>query len=460
MDLDLYKQIVDGFDDALMVIGTDGKILLANDALVNLTGYSHNELAGAACTVLNCDGCSLILSKDSATWRQMLAEGYVRNKRSMMYKKDGSFFSVMEDATLLRNQQGDVIGVLERFSQPAEGDHPPAAVDVAGSDLIVDESFHGMIGQSSAMLQTYRLIERAAETHAPVIIYGDSGTGKELAARAIHQVGKRNDGPFIHFNCAALNESLLESELFGHVKGAFTGAYRHRKGRFEAAHGGDIFLDEIGDIPLSTQAKLLRVLETNQFERVGDHRPIDVDVRIISATNRNLQQLIQQGKFRHDLFFRINVIPIYLPPLKERKEDIHLLVKFFVEQLRASNNQHITGVSPNAMRFFMQYAWPGNVRELKSALSYAFVVAESGLIEMHHLPGHFQHPIEIQTDIEDVVVPTSEVIGSDEKRQLINALRQTHGNKTKAAKILGVHRMTVWNRMRKYNIHLKKDVIT
>ena len=460
MEHDLHKAIVNGFDDALMVIGTDGKILLVNDALVKLTGYSRNELVGAACTVLNCEGCGLILSKDEAAWHQMLTEGYVRAKRSMMYKKDGSFVSAIEDATLLRNQQGDIVGILERFSQSAEMIRDQAPLENNVYDFPVDEGFHGMIGQSSAMLQTYRLIERAAETHAPVIIYGESGTGKELAARAIHQVGKRNDGPFIHFNCAALNESLLESELFGHVKGAFTGAYRHRKGRFEAAHGGDIFLDEIGDIPLSTQAKLLRVLETNQFERVGDHRPIDVDVRIISATNRNLQQLIQQGKFRHDLFFRINVIPIYLPPLKERKEDLHLLVKHFVEQLRASNNKLITGVSPNAMRFFMQYAWPGNVRELKSALSYAFVVAESGLIEMHHLPGHFQHPMEIQTETEDVIVPANEVVGSDEKRQLINALRQTHGNKTKAAKILGVHRMTVWNRMRKYNIHLKKDVIT
>jgi transcriptional regulator with GAF, ATPase, and Fis domain len=283
---------------------------------------------------------------------------------------------------------------------------------------------------------------------------GESGTGKELVARAVHQLGRRREGPFVQLNCAALNEALLESELFGHVKGAFTGAIRHRQGRFEAANGGDIFLDEIGDIPLSIQVKLLRVLEAKQFERVGDHRPIWVDVRILAATNRDLEKLIADQVFRQDLFFRINVIPIQLPPLRDRPEDVPFLTSTFIKRLKSRTGKEINGLKPEAMELFMSYPWPGNVRELKSALEYAFVIQEKGLIGIEHLPPQMgkRSPEDRPAGMADASGPT------DEREALIEALRRAGGNQSQAARMLGISRVTVWNRMKKYGIDLNKVV--
>jgi len=313
-----------------------------------------------------------------------------------------------------------------------------------------------IVGQSKEMEEVFQLIEKVAGTSSSILITGESGTGKELVARAIHQLGRRREGPYIQLNCAALNESLLESELFGHVKGAFTGAYNHRLGRFEAASGGDLFLDEIGDVPLSTQVKLLRVLESKQFERVGDHRSISVDVRIITATNRDLHKLVNEGTYREDFFFRINVIPIYLPPLRERMDDIPLLVDTFIRQLSTKTGKPITGLSSEAMAKLMSYRWPGNVRELKSALEYAFVIAERGLIGPDQLPASiFDKQIQCPDGIEEAA-PVSAAL--DEKSTLIHALRKAHGNQSEAARLLGVSRVTVWHRMKRYGIDLKRIV--
>jgi len=292
---------------------------------------------------------------------------------------------------------------------------------------------------------------------------------KAAPARAIHQLGRRKDGPFVQLNCAALNEALLESELFGHIKGAFTGAYRHRPGRFEAANGGDIFLDEIGDIPMSIQVKLLWVLETKEVEHVGDDRRVSTDVRTITATNKNLEELIAQKKFREDLFFRINVFPIHLAPLRERSEDIPLLVDGFIRKLQAKTAKKISGLTPAAMERFMIYGWPGNIRELRSALEFAFVIADKGLIDLDQLPpkivrpqappaaaGPFLHQTAEQEHWAQAAVFSSRPGDSEEKRLLIEALRQSSGNQTQAARILGINRVTVWNRMKKYGIDLKK----
>ena len=256
----------------------------------------------------------------------------------------------------------------------------------------VDDGYQGILGQSPAMQRLFELIENVALSDAPVMIQGQSGTGKELVARAIHDVSLRRSKPFVKVNCAALNENLLESELFGHVKGAYTGADRSRAGRFETAHEGTIFLDEIGDIPLKTQVKLLRVLEEKEIERVGDHKSIPVDVRIISATNRDLDALIAQGVFREDLFFRINVFPLRCPALSERKEDIPMIVQNFIEQNMKKSGKKILGLTSEAMEKLMVYSWPGNVRELRNAIEYAFVLCSGGWIEAGHLPVKIVHP--------------------------------------------------------------------
>jgi transcriptional regulator with GAF, ATPase, and Fis domain len=346
-------------------------------------------------------------------------------------------------------------------------------VDQLSRQINESGGFHGILGQSTIMQKAFEVIQKAAQSDAPVIIYGESGTGKELVARAIHRSGRRKEGPYVQLNCAALNEALLESELFGHVKGAFTGAYRHRQGRFEAADGGDIFLDEIGDVPLSIQVKLLRVLESKQFERLGDHQPISADVRIITATNKNLEELIAQKRFREDFFFRINVFPIFLPPLRNRSEDVPLLVNTFINRLNASTGKNIGGLTPAAMQRFMEYRWPGNVRELKSALEFAFVIAEDGLIDLDQLPPNIAAagglPAQLEQSASDSLAgnpyrqapsPASLSPQNAEKKALIAALQQTHGNQTQAARLLGVNRVTVWNRMKKYGVDVKKILST
>jgi two-component system, NtrC family, response regulator HydG len=251
----------------------------------------------------------------------------------------------------------------------------------------------------------------------------------------------------VKVNCASLNESLLESELFGHVKGAFTGAYRSNIGRFEAARHGDIFLDEIGDLPITTQIKLLRVLEENVVERVGDNKPIDIDVRIISATNRDLNDLVEKGLFREDLFYRINVIPFIIPPLRERVDDIPILAESFFRRIKLKTGKNIKGLSNDAMRLLTAYPWPGNVRELRSVFEYAFVACQGDVIEPEHFPATL-----LQCRTAQPLRP--EYRRKKKKSRLIEALKRTRGNQTKAAEILGISRVTVWNQIKKYQIHM------
>jgi len=377
----------------------------------------------------------------------------------MVTRKDGTYVSAVKDAVVLKRDDGLALGGLEIYSDISELEEKNRKIQELSRLLNKNTMFNGMVGHSPSMQAVFQLIEKVSRSDSTVLISGESGTGKELVANAIHKLGKRENGPFVKLNCAALNESILESELFGHVKGAFTGAYRHRKGLFEEANGGEILLDEIGDIPLSIQVKLLRLLETKQFVRIGGNRPVNVDVRVIAATNRHLPDMVSKGLFREDLFFRINIVPINIPPLREREEDIPLLVSSFMDELCAHTNKKITGLHREVLDGFMQYNWPGNVRELKSALEYAFLVCESRLIDTNHLPPQFQHTKSPGADIPSATKQLSSLDDSTEKRELIEALRKTAGNQTQASKILGVHRMTVWNRMRKYGISLKGGIL-
>ena len=452
-----WEKIVNTMNDGLFVVGSDGRITMVNHALESLLGYKAHELVGRPCTMLYSDACEKTLKKNKGRcWCTLFETGKETRKRCLFMKKDGSYVRVLKNATILTDAKGVALGAVETITDISELERLDREVDRLARQLDSQDGLHGIIGKSVAMERVFQIVEKAARSEAPVAIYGESGTGKELVAQAIHKLGDRRKGPFLQLNCAALNEALLESELFGHVKGAFTGAYKHRIGRFEAAHRGDIFLDEIGDLPESIQVKLLRVLETKQFERVGEQTTISVDVRIITATNKNLTELIARKEFREDLFFRINVIPIYIPPLRERLDDIPLLVHAFVKRLRTKTGKVITGLSVAAMERLTHYSWPGNVRELKSALEYAFVLCEQGVITPAQLPPHIaDNPCES----EKLTSPWLHK-NTEEKEALIKALQQCGRNQSRSAKVLGISRGTVWNRMRKYGIDLQKVMIT
>lgn len=438
------REIINPMLDGLLLLSPEGTILMVNRAMEEISGYAREELIGHPCSILHWDTCQLSHSEGKGHSCELFEVGYVRKQPCSVVRKDGSYLHVQRNAALLRDDDGTILGAVEIVADTSEIEERDRKIEHLSKLLQGNSNFQGMIGKSGSMQKVFEVIRKAAQSEAPVIIYGETGSGKELVAHAIHTLGPRRDKPYIQLNCAALNEGLLESEMFGHVKGAFTGAHMHRKGRFEAANGGDIFLDEIGDIPLSIQIKLLRILETKQFERVGDFQPIRTDVRIITATNKDLEQLIAQGKFREDFFFRINIVPIPLPPLRDRTDDIPLLVDHFVRQLQQRSGKEIFGTAPETMNFFMNYRWPGNVRELKGALEYAFVVAESGQILLKHLPARMIRPGSPHA--------SSATARLTEKEALIDALIKSHGNQTQAARMLGVNRVTVWHRLKKYGI--------
>ncbi|MCA1902682.1 MAG: sigma 54-interacting transcriptional regulator [Candidatus Hydrogenedens sp.] len=315
--------------------------------------------------------------------------------------------------------------------------------------------FHpsNMIGSSGAIQKVYDLIQQVSTTEATVLIRGESGTGKELVAHAIHFNSNRATGPFIKVNCAALPESVVESELFGHERGAFTGAYQQRKGRFEMAHGGTIFLDEIGDLPLSIQAKLLRVLQDKTFERVGGSEVIKVNVRIITATNRDLEKLVKEEKFREDLFYRLNVFPIFIPPLRERKTDILELANYFVEKYSRENNKYVKRISTPAIDMLMSYHWPGNVRELENVIERAIILTNDDVIHGHHLPPTLQTAEASNTIMKGKLEETLERV---EREMIIEALKNTKGNKAKAARELGITERIMGLRVMKLGINPKQ----
>jgi PAS domain S-box-containing protein len=449
-----WKTIVDTLQDGLMVLDPVGNILAVNPAAERLTGYSSDELIGNNCRTLNCTGCDIYSRGAGKEWCSLFVSGEVRAKKCLISDKNRRAVHVIKNASVLKDSEGRLLGAVETFKDISEIVHQKQEIDSLRKSCRLEEGHHGLLGDSPPMQYLFELMDNVAQTDAPVLIHGPSGTGKELVARAIHEESPRNLKPFIKVNCAALNENLLESELFGHEKGAYTGADRMRIGRFEAAHEGTIFLDEIGDIPLSTQVKLLRVLEEKEIERVGDHKPISVDVRIISATNKELEALIDQGLFREDLFFRINVFPLNCPSLARRLEDIPVIVQNFIEQNASKGAKDIVGLTPEAMAVLLNYSWPGNVRELRNAIDYAAVLCPGGWIGTEHLPPK----ITMDNKKPPVNNRPSPASWHQERQKLIATLRRYGGNQSETARAIGVSRITIWKRVKKYKIDLAVDL--
>lgn len=317
-------------------------------------------------------------------------------------------------------------------------------------DMKERRKFYNIIGKSEKIQMIYSFIEDLADVQTTVLVLGESGTGKELVAEAIHYSGARSNKPMVKVNCSALSENLLESELFGHVKGSFTGALQNRVGRFQKADGGTIFLDEIGDISPRIQLQLLRVLQEREFERVGDSNSIRVDVRVIAATNQNLCEKVKRGEFREDLYYRLKVVEMRLPPLRDRKEDIPLLVKHFVKKFNKKLNKEISAISADVQKIFMNYTWPGNIRELEHTMEHAFILCHQNIITVDHLPLNFK----------DLIEP-HRVSFKDEKAeelQLIRrALEQVAWNKVRAARLLGMSRRTLYRKIKDYKIGVKEN---
>jgi len=335
---------------------------------------------------------------------------------------------------------------LEHFAQVFD-----QVTDVL-SKMEAREFFPDIIGQSKTIRALLSQIMKVAPTDSTVLISGDSGTGKELVATSIHEHSNRKDKPFIKLNCVAVPEGLWESELFGHEKGSFTGATGKKAGKFEMANGGTLFLDEIGDMPLNTQAKILRVLQEREFERVGGTRPIKIDVRFIAATNKNLPRMVKEGEFREDLFYRINVFSVHIPPLRERKEDIPLLVEHFLQNAPGPAAR----ISSTALQLLMAHSWPGNVRELQNTVERAAVMCKTGAIEANHLPekitrgltNQVMHTLQESSSIDDQ-------LREIERGMIIEVLRKTGGVQVRAAELLGIDQRSLWHRIKKYNIDIK-----
>jgi PAS domain S-box-containing protein len=451
----LWEKVSTTMMEGVVVVDPKGIIQMVNRAMEEITGYTPNELIGQSCAMIRCDAC--FNSNQDAIRKQceLFQNGVIRPSKCVLANKDGSLRHVMKTATLILNDDSQILGGVEFFIDISELMAQERLISRLRRELNQEDGFQGILGKSAVMLQLFSLISSASQTDAPVVIYGESGTGKELVARAIHNLSPRRQGPYIRVNCKAMQESLLEREIFGSGQGPCSGAEPSRLSHFEAARGGNIFLDEVGDLPLTLQAKLLRVLCENVIEREGVQKPIGVDVRVIAATNRDLQQLVAEGLFREDLLYRLNVIPIHLPPLRERREDVPLLAEAFIARTQLKTRKPVTGLGKEALESLLAYDWPGNVRELINAMEYAFMLCPEGSILPEHLPVHLN-----QTSTARLRGISKAQNGSRvrDKESLVRALKRAGGKMNEAAKILGISRVTLWKWLKYHKIKVE-DVL-
>ena len=436
------KLILDNLDIGVFTVNRGGHITSFNSMAETVTGYQRQEIVGQHHAKLTgCDRpgetCSLA---ESITTGKTLA-----NLHRRIFTKDGRSLPIRANFMALRNEAGNTIGGLETFQDLS-------LIQQLNRAISNKYIFADMIGKDGVMQQIFEILPIVADSEANVLVEGPTGTGKDLVAKIIHNASRRKDKPFVKVNCAALPDNLLESEMFGYVKGAFTGADRDKPGRFQEADGGSIFLDEIGDLPLSLQAKLLRVLEDKEFYPLGGRELCRVDVRIIAATNQILEDLVRDKRFREDLFYRLNVMQLELPPLKERRGDIPLLISNFLKQYNITKGSAVSRIAEDAMDILLNYHYPGNIRELENIIEHACVLCQGELIELRHLPMYIQG---IKGHMGVGRVARAEVTAMRDQRErelIVEELEKHRWHRQKAAQALGMDRTTLWRKMKKYNI--------
>jgi PAS domain S-box-containing protein len=471
--------IFDNIPHGIFTVDALGMITSFNQAAEKITGWQRQEVIGMACAkVFQSDHC-----ENSCFLRNSIERGRQhRDEEVLIRRRDGTQLLVSVSTADLVGKDGQVVGGVEMFRDLSM---------VATLRRQINEIYTSddIVSKSAAMRGVRELLPLLAKSTSTVLVEGEPGTGKELVARAIHNLGPRRDKPFVAVNCGALPETLAESELFGHMKGAFTDAQKDKPGRFALADGGSLFLDEVGEITQTMQVKLLRVLQERQFTPLGAVAPVPMDVRILAATNRDLTSEVSHGRFRQDLFFRLNVVRVNLPPLRARNDDIPLLVEHFINKFNALQGRRIQGISERAMAILMRYQYPGNVRELENAIEHGFVICGSSTIEVEDLPPYIRGeklPPIVEVDVAASAVgapftpdstifpilptsltspaapsfgvplpptePASGLLQDAEATTIREALTRQDGNRTKAAAELGISRNTLWRKMKRYGI--------
>jgi PAS domain S-box-containing protein len=430
--------ILDSIADGVFTVDLDWRITSFNAAAERITGMSRDEAVGRFCAeVFRATVC-----EESCVLRRTMESGeQVINEEISIVRSDGETIPVSISTALLRDADGEIVGGVETFRDLS-------VIEELRRELSASRTFHDIISKNHRMFDLFDIMPDLAESESTVLIVGESGTGKELFARAVHNLSPRRSGPIVTVNCGALPDTLLEAELFGYKAGAFTDARRDKPGRFAMADAGTIFLDEIGDVSPATQVKLLRVLQERVYEPLGATASVKADVRVIAATNRDLESMVEEGTFRRDLYYRINVVRLKIPPLRERREDIPLLVDHFIGRFNRLRGRAVTGVTAEVMSALMGHDYPGNVRELENIIEHAFVLCRSGMIGMRHLPDSFrpvegaQHPAETAS------------LAELEGRYLIEALRRNGWNRERTARELGMHKTTLWRKIKRLGIEL------
>ncbi|EKD81079.1 MAG: hypothetical protein ACD_39C01990G0003 [uncultured bacterium] len=456
--------LLDTMAEGVILVDTEGKIRIWNKAMTDITGYTAKEALNRTTEWLRsaeCMGAERIFSLFTSATR---GDSGIDGCECRIIAKSGEKIPVMVNARILRSEQSGTFGILQTITDFRPVFNLRQEIAAMASRMQSEDNFEGITGKSQQMQRIFRLISLAAESEASVMILGESGTGKELVANAIQQLSNRKNGPFIKVNCGALPETLLESELFGHEKGAFTGAIKRRTGRFEAADKGTIFLDEIADISAAMQVKLLRVLQNGEMQRVGGESLIKVDVRVIAATNKDLAREVKEGRFREDLYYRLRVFPLALPALRERAEDIPLLTQYFINRFSARTGKLITGIARGALQKMLVYQWPGNVRELENTIEYAFVVCQERTIGADDLPAEIglarsnlpvTHTHQEKRETGRTSIESKRILR--DRSRLIDLLESSLWNKAEAARALGVSRTAVWKWMLHHNIPARQD---